>query len=138
MAPMLTETATPPSAITTRQLPPDEWQAKLTHLPPAILEILDPALTVILVAENALGAVVGVWMVMTTVHLDGLWVRADHQHTLVASKLLRGMRQILTDLQIPIAFTIVQDIDVLCLAHKAGFQRVPGDLLMLQVAPQEG
>ena len=120
-------------ALTLRQLPPEEWAAKLGHLPFAEGGLPDPTLAAILVVEDESGAVIGVWAAMTAVHLDGLWVRPDHQRTGVAGKLLHGMTDLLQRLGIAVSFTIVQDLGVLCLAAKAGFTRVAGDLLIFRL-----
>ena len=121
----MTTTAAPP--ITVRVLPPEEFD-RLADLPFATNGIPDPSLTVVLVAETPDQTIVGLWAVMTAVHLDGLWIAPAYRKTPhLGGKLLRGMKALLAQLGIPRAVTLVQTSDVLVLALKAGFTRVPGD-----------
>jgi hypothetical protein len=131
------ETATLSTTCTVRELPVEEWD-RLRALPFAEKGLPDPRLTKILVAETPEGRIVGVWAAMTQVFLDGLWVAPDYRRTSwVAMKLLRGMRDLLRRLGIVQSFTLVQTTDVLCLATKAGFVRVQGDLCVLELSQKE-
>jgi hypothetical protein len=135
---MLTEA---PPFITVRRLPDAEF-ARLADLPFSTNGIPDPAGAAILVAETPEGEIVGLWAAMTAIHLDGLWIAPPYRRTThIAGRLLRGMRALLTSLDIPRAVTLVQADDVLMLALKAGFVRVPGDLCLLDLttpAPPAG
>lgn len=127
------ETPAPPRTAV-RILPADEHH-KLSTFPFAERRGLpDPDRTLILVAENPDGEIVGVWAAMTTVHLEGLWVAESYRRTSrVAVQLLRAMRALLTQLGIVQSFTYTEDANVLVLALKAGFTRLPGDLLFLEL-----
>lgn len=136
----MTTLTSPTDVVTVRQLPPDEWE-RLRALPFATNGLPpNPELTAILVAENAEGAIVGVWAAMTAVHLDGLWVAPEYRRTSrVAMKLLRGMKDMLLRLGVVQSFTIASSTEVLVLALKAGFQRMHGDLCFLDLsAADEG
>jgi hypothetical protein len=125
--------------VTVRQLPPEEWE-RLLPLPFARVNGLpDPSLAAILVAESD-GEIIGVWAAMTTVMLDGLWIAPSFRKTpaRVAVKLLRGMRALLAELGVVRSITLVQTPDVLLLALKAGFTRVPGDLCLLDLTSHQG
>lgn len=114
----------------TRLLPFDEWD-RLRDFPIATNGLPDPTLCSILVTETD-GVIVGVWAVLTAVMQEGLWIHPDHRgHTPIAWQLLKGMKQVLQDLGVVTSFTIVQDAEVMVLAHKAGYVRCPGDLWML-------
>ena len=130
---MPTDTLAPPRT-TTRVLPPEEHH-RLAHFPLAECRGLpDPSRTVILVAETETGEIVGVWCAMTVVHLEGLWVAESYRRTSrVAVQLLRTMKSVLTALGIVQSFTYVETADVLVLALKAGFTRLRGDLLTLDL-----
>ncbi len=132
---MLTDTQAP-QTYTVRQLPVVEWE-RLEGLPFASQGLPSPDLTVIFVAETAEGAIVGLWSAMTAVHLDGLWIAEAHQGTTIAGRLLRAMKTFLQTHGITVSFTVVSDPEVMILAHKAGFTRVPGDLWMLHRPPLE-
>lgn len=121
---------------TVRQLPPAEWD-RLLGLPFARAGLPNPDLTAIFVAEDAAGAIVGIWAAMTAVHLDGLWIDPAHRDTTIAGRLLRTMKAFLTEKQIPVSFTVISDPAVMVLAHKGGFTRYPGDLWVLNL-PEEG
>ena len=127
----------PPSTVgvqgyTTRRLPVEEWE-RLRAYPFATHGLPNPDLTLILVAEDATGTIVGIWAAMTAVHLDGLWVHPDHQGTTIAGRLLKGMKALLRQYGLWITFTVIQDAQVMVLAHKAGFVRATGDLWILQI-----
>jgi hypothetical protein len=129
-APALTAAAL---TATVRQLPPEEWD-RLRDLPFAQRGLPDPSQAAILVAETPSGEIVGVWAAFTTTLLDGLWIAPDSRRTtLVAAKLLRGMKTLLTGLGISHAFTLVESPEVLILALKAGFRKLPHDLCYLDL-----
>jgi len=139
-----TDTATALAPATVRQLPPEEYD-RLADLPfAARYGVPDPRYAAILVAETPDGTIVGVWAALTTVHLDGLWVAPDYRRaTAVAAKLLRGMKAMLRELGVLHSFTLVQDPEVLNMAIKAGFQRLPTDVCFLDLSappstPPEG
>jgi hypothetical protein len=135
----MAETLTPAAAPTRTQvriLPREEYP-RLLDLPFASRGLPDPDRTIILVAENDAGAIVGLWAAMTAIHLDGLWVEPSYRrHSRVAVQLLRGMKALLARHGLVQSFTYVEASDVLMLALKAGFTRLPGDLLILDL-PQE-
>jgi hypothetical protein len=130
----MTETLAP-SRVTVRLLLDEEYP-RLLDLPFAGAQRLpDPALSLVLIAENEAGAIVGVWAALTTVHLDGLWVDPAYRKTSrVAVQLLRTMKETLGARGILHSFTYVESTEVLLLALKAGFTRLPGDLLFLDLS----
>ena len=117
-----------------RELPADEYD-RLAPLPIAAHGIPDPRLCAVLVIETPDGEIVGVWAAQTAVHLDGLWVAPEYRRaSLLAIKLLKGMKDLLTRQGIMQSFTIVESVEVLALATKAGFTRIHGDLLLLDLS----
>lgn len=121
-----------------RALTPDEYP-RLAGLPfTSVIGIPDPQLCSVLVAENSAGEIVGLWSAMPVVHLEGLWVREDYQKTTVLGRLHKAMRTLLATLGVRSCFTYVEDPSVLIIALKAGFQRLRGDLLYLELPPKEG
>lgn len=134
---MPTDTTAAPARTQVRILRREEYP-RLVDLPFASRGLPDPDRTVILVAENEAGEIVGLWAAMTAIHLDGLWVEPTYRrHSRVAVQLLRGMKTALQQLDLLQSFTYVEDADVLMLALKAGFTRLPGDLLILDLTPKE-
>lgn len=128
------ETLAPP-ACAVRVLPPEEWD-RLRELPFGAAGLPDPQLAVILVAETPEGRIVGTWAAMNQVLLDGLWVAPEYRRTtLVAAKLLRGMKDTMRRIGLRHGFAIVHTTEVLSLAMKAGFTRVEGDLCHLDLTP---
>lgn len=137
---MATPALTPPATARTvvvRPLAPEEY-SRLAGLPfTSVIGIPDPQLCSVLVAENSAGEIVGLWSAMPVVHLEGLWVREDYRKTTVLGRLHRQMRVLLGQLGVRSCFTYVEDPDVLIIALKAGFQRLRGDLLYLELPAAE-
>lgn len=126
-----------PEHATVRILSAEEWH-KLAELPIGATGIPDPERCHILVAETPDGEIVGTWALVTVPFLEGLWVKEEYrEHSSIAGRLLSTMKSLLHSLGIFQSFTLVQDVPVLILAHKAGFERLPGDLMMLITPPEE-
>lgn len=128
-----------PSPYTVRVLDPEEWPAKiavgeLNHYP----VLPDPQWSILVVVENAAGVIVGSWLAMNTVHLEGLFIDPSHRHSAgVAVKLFAGMVEALQRASQPQALTIAQDPVIARMAETAGFQPVGGTLYRLMV-PEGG
>lgn len=125
------------SSYTVRVLPPDEWP-RLAHIGHfAAVAPPSPDHTVILVIEKD-GQILATWGAMDVVHLEGLWVDpAYRDHPALARKLLAGMEDLLREHNISTVFTIGVTLDVLAMAHRLGFQWMPGNLLAYQVPVKE-
>jgi ribosomal protein S18 acetylase RimI-like enzyme len=144
---MQSEIASPPPAppasstgkptYKTRVLPVGEWE-RLLELPFGANGLPDENFAIIIVTEDPTGAIVGVWAAVTAVHLDGLWVDPNHRDTPIAGQLLRQMKATLQEKGVAVSFTLIQDTDVMVLAHKAGFVRSPWDLWQLTLPLAEG
>jgi GNAT superfamily N-acetyltransferase len=116
----------------TRVLPVEEWP-RLLDLPFGANGLPNENYAIVLVTEDPTGAIVGVWSAATMVMLDGLWVDPTHQGTPIAGQLLRQMKATLQEKGVTTSFTLIQDADVMVLAHKAGFVRSPWDLWQLNL-----
>lgn len=116
--------------MTIRELPFEEWD-KLEGLPFVQNGLPDPSGTRLLVAETPDGQIVGTWALMSVVFLEGMWVHPDHRKTTVTGRLVQGMKRFLHELGVYQSFTMTQTDEVRELAYKAGFQAVPGDVLVL-------
>ena len=79
--------------MTTRILPPDEW-SKLTGTDVEIpLSLVDPANVEVVVVEHD-GVIVAHWMLLSMLHVEGLWIAPDaRKHTSVARRLWLGMKK---------------------------------------------
>jgi hypothetical protein len=134
-------TTSAPTATTVRLLPPDEFP-RLADYPLAEQHgVPDPRSSLILVAEDPEGVIVGVWAALTTIHLDGLWIDPAYRGTSrVASQLLHGMKAQLASLNLVHSFTMIahDTPEVLILAQKAGFQLLPMHLCFLDLTRPEG
>jgi hypothetical protein len=120
-------------AYTVRELPADEWE-KLRGRPIAANGLPDPSLAAILVVEDSTGRIVATWSAQTAVHLEGLDKDAEVQgHVAVSRLLFEGMKGMLRHKGIPISFTYTEDLLVAAMAIRAGFRRIPGDLLLLDL-----
>lgn len=119
-------------SIQIRQLPFEEWD-KLEGLPIATNGLPNPDTSAIIAAQDEDGNVIGVWAAMTPIVLEGLWIREDHRHSTVAGRLLINMKQFLRSINVDRAFTLVQAPEIKALAEKAGFNAIPGDLMMLEL-----
>ena len=76
--------------LTTRVLPPEEWD-RLTGEIGAVRDQLPPDRTTVLVVEDD-GAIVGCWALLTIYHAEGVWVHpAYRKRTSVARRLWVGM-----------------------------------------------
>ena len=121
---------------TVRELPVDEWERLRTHPDPAIrLDVLPaPALAAILVVEDETGSIVARWSAQTAVHLEGLSKAEAVKDSLPVSRLLlQGMQEMLRQKGVLYSFTITTDLQVTLMAVRAGFERIPGDLLLLDL-----
>jgi hypothetical protein len=113
--------------ITVRELPADEWH-KLVDLPIAAHGL--PADDVIvMVAEDASGAIVGTWSVGPILVAEGLWVADEHQKGTALGKLYAGTLQRLSDIGVHSVYSIVQTPEMLALATHGGFEPIPGQLV---------
>lgn len=118
--------------MTIRQLPFEEWD-RLDGFPIATNGLPNPDTSVIFVIESAEGEIVGTWEAITPVILEGLWLRDDYRRTTAMGRLLSEMKSFLRSIHVDKAFTLVQTSDVLELAHKAGFETIPGEFLVLDL-----
>ncbi len=122
---------------TVRELPLDEWDRLRIHPDPALrLDVLpDPGLAALVVVEDAQGQIVARWGAQTAVHLEGLSKTDAVKDNLTVSRLLlEGMKGLLAQRGVTFSFTITQDLTVAAMAVRAGFTRVEGDLLLLDLA----
>lgn len=124
-----------PALYTVRALAPEEWPAKVAAGELAHYPVLpDPAWSILVVVENREGVVVGSWLAMNTVHLEGLYIDPSHRHSAgVAVKLFAGMIEALQRAGQPQALTIAQSDAIARMAETAGFQPIDGVLYRLTV-----
>lgn len=100
----------------------------------------DPDFTLVLVVEDTHqdGLVVGSWVMLNAVHLEGFHVAEHARHTVgIIVALFVGMMETLKRGKIKAAVTIAQDPVIAKMAEEVGFQRIPGDLYQIRVPPAE-
>lgn len=118
------------SPYTPRILPPEEWD----RLPAEVVGGLNPNYAVVLVVEDLAGAIVGRWVVLNTVHLEGLEIDEAHRgNPVVAGQLVRAMITALKEMAIPSVLTIIQDPRVRAMADHFGFRPIPGTIHRLDL-----
>lgn len=118
-----------------RILQASEWnRLKETGLDLALWSKLDPATVHIVIVEDA-GQIVACWATFAVRHVEGFWVRPDHQKRGGAlRRLFVGMRALLTELGSTSAVTQAETPEIAALLTSAGATRVPGDSYTLPVA----
>lgn len=118
---------------TVRELPADEWE-KLRGLPLATNGLPNPNLAAVLAVEDAAGGIVATFVAQTAVHLEGLWKAESVLDNVTVSRLLiEGMKGMLASKGIRFSFVITQELPVAAMAVRVGFERIPGDLLLLDL-----
>lgn len=87
------------------------------------------------------GRLIGYWAVAVLVHAEPLWLDAPARgRPSVVRKLLTALTSLLQDLECKVAFGVINDRDFdmnLPMARRLGFERVPGDLYVIQVPERE-
>lgn len=121
-----------------RTLRPDEHE-RLIGLGPFKDCGPDPATSLVVVAEDDEGKIVGYWCAFNAVHLEPLWVVEAARNDGVAAALWVGLREVLDEHGIANAFAMVADEDVmthLAIAGRLGFRRVPASTLFIELNPE--
>lgn len=114
-------------AYTGRILPADEyWRLELLGIPKDKLPNPDTSLVGVIEKD---GAIIGRWMAVTIIAMEGLQIDEEYRRNpVVARRLLTLMLETLREKGVAAVTTIVQDKAVGELATHAGFDRLPGML----------
>lgn len=126
--------------ITARLLGKDEdWEALLegTTIGPDVHK-LDKEQTLIVIVQDASGAIVQTWMALTVVHVEGLWARPDHEGHAGSTRLL--IDKMVTELRarnVAEVLTRAESGKIEVLITKIGGRRVPGSLWAIPIAEQQ-
>ncbi len=79
------------------------------------------------------------WLVWQAVHLEPLWVGpAFRGNPAVIRALITGMRQVLQELEVDLAFALIEAENLAThqsMAERLGFRQVPGQTFFLEVDP---
>jgi hypothetical protein len=118
-----------------RILQASEWhRLKETGLDLELWSQLEPSSVHIVIVEDA-GQIVACWATFAVRHVEGFWVRPDHQKRGGAlRRLFVGMRALLTELGSSFAVTQAETPEIAALLTAAGASRVPGESYTLPVA----
>lgn len=123
-------------ALTSRLLPPEEWD-KVAHVPPfSTVGIPDPDHWRVLVVEDAEGKVVAVSHLYDMVHWDSFWIDPAHQGKAAAFRaMVTSGLETLGTLGIQVVHTTVPNDrpDLQQLVLDFGYQQAPGQLYLLYV-----
>lgn len=118
-----------------RVLRQEEWsRIAETGLDVALWSALEAGPTQIVIVEDAAGQIVACWGTFAVRHVEGFWVRADHQKrggTL--RRLFVGMRALLKTLGTQAVVTQAETPAIASLLQAAGATRVPGESFQLPV-----
>ena len=119
--------------MTTRVLPPGEWPRLAGTEAESLWPLLNPASASVLVVEDE-EAIVGVWVLMSVLHAECLWIAAEHRgKTAVARRLWSGMQRVATDRGAKVVATAAISDDVRALLEHVGAMKVPGDHYAMKV-----
>ena len=115
--------------MTARILPKGEW-AKLMAMWPMLPQVKTDAMDVVVV-EDAAGEIVGCWGLITLAHVEGMWIRDDHQKRgVVLRKLWRAMRDLTLGRNIPRVITGSESVEVTNLLMKTKALALPRQFLL--------
>jgi GNAT superfamily N-acetyltransferase len=124
------------SKLTIRVLDPEEHE-KLIGLGPFKDRGPDPATSVVVVAEDDAGRVIGYWCAFNAVHLEPLWVDEPERGNGVGMALWGGLREALQEHGVSNAFAMIADEDLVThlplAVGKLGFKRVPVSTLFIDL-----
>lgn len=120
--------------MTTRELPPAEWERLAgTELGPMRL-LLRPETTRVLVVEDESGAIVGAWSLMCAWHVEGLWIDPAHQGKgSVGRRLLTTMQRWILETGSRCVLTASASASVSGLLAHIGASVVPGQTWLWSV-----
>lgn len=128
----------PLGKVTSRVLPPEEWEKLQRFEPWATYGLPSPDYHEFVVVEAGDGRILGYWCLHNAVHLEPLYLEPDaRQKVAVVKELWKGVLGRLREAGVQSAHAIVGDRDVatnLPLATKLGFQVVPGQPLFLDLS----
>lgn len=122
--------------MTARILSPAEWpRLAETDLDVALWTQVDPGSSLqIVVVENAERQIVACWATMACRHVEGFWVRPDHQKRGgVLRRLFVAMREVLLGLGATSVVTHAETPAIADLLIAAGATRWPGESFVLPV-----
>lgn len=121
--------AQPSAEISARILPPSEW-ARLAGTPVNPAD-LSPDNALVVVVEHH-GTIVGCWMALNTMHVEGLWIAPEHQgHAGTARALMTTMVGELLKAGVDGVLTSAITPEVEAMIRKAGGSQVPGTLWII-------
>jgi len=92
--------------------------------------------SIVVAEDEATGEILGYWCAVTIVHLEPLWVSEDSRGNGVGMALWGGLRKVLVENNVPSAFALVGDGDVMThlpLANRLGFKRIPATALFIDL-----
>jgi hypothetical protein len=120
--------------VTTRILPPDEWDRLSETDIPAYLPMAKPEDVQVVVVEDD-GRIVGAWAVLRVVHLEGVWIAPEYRkRSSVARRLLVATFEAAKAWAPGWAFTGADSDDVRRLITKhLGGRKAPFDLYVVPV-----
>lgn len=111
--------------MTSRLLPPTEYDRLAGTLLEHVVSDLDPVLTRVMVVEDA-GAVVGCFVLTPLWHAEGLWIAPDHPRRAgIARRLWTGLHRLVQAFHVRSVMTAAMDERVVQFWERAGAVPLP-------------
>lgn len=119
--------------MTTRILPPEEWPRLEGTEAGSVWRSLDPESASVIVVEDG-GSIVGVWVLMTVLHAECLWIADAHRgKAAVARRLWAAMQREAHAMGVEAVATAATTDDVRALLDHVGAMKLPGDFYAMKV-----
>ncbi len=119
-----------------RVLAPEE-HGRLVGLGPFKERGPDPATSLVVVAEDEEGNILGYWCAFNAVHLEPLWVAEPARQNGIGLAMWAGLRQVLKEQGVSNGFAMIADEDLLThlplAVGRLGFKRVPVSTLFINL-----
>ena len=122
--------------MTTRELPPDEWERLVGTELGEVWTRLSPSWAKVLVVEQD-GEIVGCWALLSVLHAEGVWVSPTHRHRgAVQRRLWAAMRDAVMAQGNWSVMTGAATAEIQALIEAHGGAKVPCDQYMLPMEKQ--
>ena len=119
-----------------RVLEPDEHE-RIVGLGPFKERGPDPATSLVVVAEDGEGNILGYWCAFNAVHLEPLWVIESERQNGIGMAMWAGLREALKEQGVSNGFAMIADEDLIThlplAVGKLGFKRVPVTTLFINL-----